>query len=403
MVRSELQAIVDSQYFRSSKRYPAFLSYIVEKTLKGEASELKERTIGVDVFGRPHDYDTNSDPIVRNAASEVRRRLSLYEAKAPASRHVHILLPPGCYLPQLQFVAEDAQTPRAQDHEHPQHNEAEWVEEHPEKAAALHPASRLLHAVRHFGWIAATLLVLLSCGLGWVLWGLQDSSADKLWTGFLNQPDTVLIVVPHAPAFLKSTPDKSILADWLKGTQNIAVEDSRAMMDVQTPLMNHRVSFRVAVDTDVTLEDLRNRPVVLIGGPSNAWTARLLPLLRFHFNTDFNEGGVGLRVVDAQNPAARQWGYFVNNDGPHPTVVEDCAIIARYHDPATGGIVMVIAGAGRNGTEAAGAFVDSKTLLDDLNRQLPSGWKNRNLEIVLKASVIDGKTGSPSIVATHVW
>lgn len=90
-------------------------------------------------------------------------------------------------------------------------------------------------------------------------------------------------------------------------------------------------------------------------------------------------------------------------DSAHVSVVEDCSIIARFHDPTTGGIVMILAGAGRNGTEAAGEFVTSKALLEQLNRRLPPGWKNKNLEIVLKTKVIDGKTGSPSIEATHIW
>jgi hypothetical protein len=140
------------------------------------------------------------------------------------------------------------------------------------------------------------------------------------------------------------------------------------------------------------------RRVILIGGQTNAWTTKLLAPLRFHFSS------VGsLHVEDSQNLSSRQWAYTVSNDGMHPTVVEDCSIIARYHDPTAGGIVMVIAGAGRNGTEAAGEFVGSETLLNEFNRRLPEGWKNRNREVVLKATVIDGKTASPSIVATHLW
>ena len=34
------------------KRYPSLLKYIVEETLDGRGSQLKERTLGVEVFGQ---------------------------------------------------------------------------------------------------------------------------------------------------------------------------------------------------------------------------------------------------------------------------------------------------------------------------------------------------------------
>ena len=65
MVQRELNAIVSSHHFWNSKRYPALLKYGVDKTLDGHADQLKERTLGVEVFDRPPDYDTNADPVVR--------------------------------------------------------------------------------------------------------------------------------------------------------------------------------------------------------------------------------------------------------------------------------------------------------------------------------------------------
>lgn len=387
MVRSELQAIVRSRHFRSSKRYPAFLTYIVEKTLNEEAFELKERTIGIDVFDRPADYDTNGDPIVRNTASEVRRRLSLYHAEAPADQLVSIHLPPGSYRPELHFVAHSSSTANVSNH-------AELSL--PVVANPFERASQRRH-FRGLLWTAAMLLLLLGGSLWWVIRDFQKSPADKLWSGILDSPETVLIVVPQAPGLVTGPLDNKLLAKWNQDNPDIAAEDLHAMMGVMKPLVDHKVRYQIQIDSTVTLTDLRNRPVVLIGGPSNGWAVKLLAPLRFHFKK--GDGGVGVEVEDSQNPSSRQWGIVTSNY----RVVEDCAIFARYHDPTTGGIVMVLAGAGRNGTEAAGEFVGSKTLLDELNRRLPSGWNKRNLEVILKTTVIDGKTGSPSIVATHLW
>lgn len=50
-----LEEVLASPHFCNSKRYPALLRYIVEQTLLGHGDEIKERTVGIDVFGRAPD------------------------------------------------------------------------------------------------------------------------------------------------------------------------------------------------------------------------------------------------------------------------------------------------------------------------------------------------------------
>src|SRR5580698_1729927 len=76
LVRSQLEKIVSDGRFTASKRYPQLLRYIVEQTLDGNEDDLKERTLGVEVFHRTPDYDTNLDPVVRLCAAEARKRLA---------------------------------------------------------------------------------------------------------------------------------------------------------------------------------------------------------------------------------------------------------------------------------------------------------------------------------------
>src|SRR5215471_14495584 len=78
LVRAELARVLASSEFRTSKRSQEFLRYVVEHTLNGEADVLKERTIGIEVFGRATDYDPGDDATVRVKAGEVRKRLGLY-------------------------------------------------------------------------------------------------------------------------------------------------------------------------------------------------------------------------------------------------------------------------------------------------------------------------------------
>jgi hypothetical protein len=74
-VRAELDHLLESPAFRTSKRCREFLTYIVEHTMTGQRVTLKERSIGVDLFQLPYDFDTGQHTIVRVTASEVRKKL----------------------------------------------------------------------------------------------------------------------------------------------------------------------------------------------------------------------------------------------------------------------------------------------------------------------------------------
>jgi len=74
-VREHLRGLVESPAFKGSRRGQQFLQHIVEKALAGQGDELKERSLGVALFGRDPSYDTGEDAIVRVTASDVRKRL----------------------------------------------------------------------------------------------------------------------------------------------------------------------------------------------------------------------------------------------------------------------------------------------------------------------------------------
>ncbi|MGB3632313.1 MAG: hypothetical protein WBA18_22605, partial [Terracidiphilus sp.] len=97
MIRGQLDLLVRDEVFRSSKRSVAFLKYVVEQTLSGSAEQIKERTIGVEVFGRDPAYDTNLDHIVRTAATELRKKLATYYVDEKHRNELRMGLVPGSY------------------------------------------------------------------------------------------------------------------------------------------------------------------------------------------------------------------------------------------------------------------------------------------------------------------
>jgi Tol biopolymer transport system component len=102
-VRSALELVISSDAFAGSKQCQDLLRLMVEHALSGELDALCERRIGVEMFGRPVDYDTSNDAVVRVRATEVRKRLAQYYQQAAQTPDVRIELPPGSYVPEFQW------------------------------------------------------------------------------------------------------------------------------------------------------------------------------------------------------------------------------------------------------------------------------------------------------------
>src|SRR3972149_11489152 len=110
-VQKQLEHLLAHPLFRNSKRYPNLLKHIVELTLSGNRHLLKERTLGIDVFGRAPDYDTNTDPVVRMTAVEIRKRIAQYYSELEHEEELRIDLPPGSYEPVFSHKTSSLDSP----------------------------------------------------------------------------------------------------------------------------------------------------------------------------------------------------------------------------------------------------------------------------------------------------
>lgn len=97
-VREQLRRILASKWFQGRKKDKAraLLKRVVEQTLAGNRENLKERNLGVDVFGKPSDYKTEDDAVVRTTAGRVRGNLHAYYHANPADS-LEIEIPIGGY------------------------------------------------------------------------------------------------------------------------------------------------------------------------------------------------------------------------------------------------------------------------------------------------------------------
>jgi hypothetical protein len=413
----ELREILESPHFCNSKRYPAMLEYIVEKTLAGEQDLLKERTLGVEVFDRAPSYDTNADTVVRYTAGEVRKRLSLYYHELDRKPRIRISLPPGSYVPEFLHDHED-HNESADAHLRPAIHSPGQSPVHPDIEGEIHEpgrsslsileehgplATEWMHGstparAGHRGWMllaAATVIVLLA-GAGWKYRTVHPRTPiESFWTPVLRDQPGVMVCIggsvfsqTHASGVATATKD----VDY----PFISIQSAAAATQISALLEREGgVTTQLQSSAATPLSDLREHPVILLGGYNNQWTLRLLEPLRFHFSAP----EAAEAIVDAAHP-----GVVWLRDPTQPySSADDYALIARFHDTTTDSWVVVLAGVGRNGTEAAAQFATSPHYMQLLRDQAQTDFSNRNVEAVLKVSVIDGKTGAPSIVAVHVW
>jgi hypothetical protein len=158
--RAELEAVLHSEQFTRAPTLANLLSYLCEKLFAGEAYQIKEYSVGVEVFHRGSSFDQDSDSIVRVEANRLRKRLAAYYAGEGASHQLKIAIPLGQYVPEfkrsapemspIQLEAKAAPTDLAVEG----HSETEVV--------AIQPAPGQRRLSGHWGWwVGATLAFLL--------------------------------------------------------------------------------------------------------------------------------------------------------------------------------------------------------------------------------------------------
>jgi hypothetical protein len=425
-VLNELEQVLASPHFRNSKRYPALLRYVVEASLAGNAEMLKERTLGIEVFDRPPSYDTNTDTMVRYAAGEVRKRLSLYyhEHQQEPAHRIEISLPPGSYMPEFRCQVEDPAEAETSHSGFAVLEEAEAAaraagkvepvpEAHPvETSPADDPAASAVKeqprsSLTRRAVLAATFWAAAGGGVfaGRFWPAARQGAIDEFWAPVLeeNHRATRLHLDREAGSTLICAGGVVFAPNQFPGTTTAGTDTGDSLISMESAMAISRITGRLErlganVETrpsaTTTLNTLRERSVVLMGGFNNEWTLRLLAPLRFHMTNHPDQ-----RILDRDHPET----FWARNPAERYSSADDYALIARFHDSTTNSLILAVAGIGRHGIEAATDFVTSQRSMEMLKAKVGDPLRECNLEVVLKIGVVEGKTGAPSIQAITVW
>lgn len=422
-LQQALREIFQSPSFRASKQSQDLLRYIVDQTLTGHTEMLKERLIGVNVFGRRPDYDTNEDPIVRGRAAEVRKRLAQFYLGEGAHSAIRIEISPGSY--HAAFI----ETPKSISPEPPNPSPQTVMELAPVLPVVQPLPSKPPDNVRgkqlkkyiRRTLISASLLICCSASL-WFFLGSR-APVDLFWKPILNASSPAVLYSGANSVYMLSSDfvnrykaahrlpslegqglefavpissDTKLGRDDLTSFTNdfITLGDLSAAVRVASLLAAQRKPFDLRTGDDVAFSDLRQAPAVLIGGFNNRWTMELSRDLPF---TLYDVKGMTIRE---QEGARRVWSPIMSADGKTEV---DYALVTRLPRSKTGQPLIIVAGLTQNGTEAAADFVTDSAQIKKLVNGVPTDWPQKNLEFVLQTKVVNNIPTSPVIVAIKYW
>ena len=466
-VQEELSRVLRSAPFHASSQCRDMLKYLVEHSSEEHEEVLKERTIGIEVFGRRPDYNTAEDAVVRNRMGEIRKRLAqYYQSEEARDSAVQIAIPYGGY--RATFIAYPGgigASTESSTEIHPKTGSFYVMEKHPEAAPGVSSdpgdIGRRSRAARWRIWgiAAAACAVLL---VAWI--GIERSTKsefDLFWGPIFESNKPVIIYAGTIPAYLPSTSLANKLASQSAGGHELPAEvitlPTLAEGDVLTAKdvvayrnglasngdiaadvmvaallsVHHRgVEFHAGPDLSFVSSNLRYSPTVLIGAISNYLTLYISRDLPFYFDHDWEireRGGQGRTwrtaaftahptglnslavtppnagLTNASGPVQSANLSFPNGFGADSTATEDYAIVSRLFDSKTGGPVVIIAGLQSCGNQAAAEFLTDPVQMKKLGSISRDALEHKNLELVLHTNLINGAPASVDIIAERSW
>jgi hypothetical protein len=425
-----LERILASRPFRSSNQCSTLLRYIVEHTLAGEENLLRERVIGAELFGRPADYETSEDPVVRLRVSEVRKRLAQYYLVDRDQSSVQIDIPSGGYRATFHWNAEAPQEVVAAELPSPA---VEGITEQnpalpgglavvtevivPENTEGLGVGRPHHRTIGRTAILAAVVLVVVVAAAFALIRANSPANAFRaFWAPWMTSSQPVILSIGSNAVYrfqyeylarykeqhgltnagqefyVPLEKGKTLSTDDLFAAYNsfVALGDVAAVSRIVATLTQAKKSFQERFPNDVSFAELRENPSVLIGGFNNPMTLALTKQLQFVMRG-------GDEIIDTQNPK-RKWQ--LDNEPPDTA---DYAIITRLVQRGGDAPFIGVAGLGQYGTLAAAELICSPASIHLITDRLPKDWSDKNLQVVVRITIVNFKPSASEVVAYKSW
>jgi hypothetical protein len=449
-LREHLQEITEGKAFRGSHRSVQFLAYIVDQAIAGRFDSLKERMIGMELFGRSPTYDTGEDAIVRVTASDVRRRLLQYYGENGKSSKFVVSLHSGSYIPEITRTSHNETEPVPAAHSEPSsatvtldkpapmHDRLESAEHDsvlpfPE----VEPDSRIRSlqvSIRNWGlWLSLGFLTFtlaaVACAVYW--FRAQHIAAAAVssipWSALVNSAHATHLITsdPNIVYIQEITGSELSLSDYanrkyipqpnklspealrlcqifLWGDNSAAAVDAPIALKIQSVTQSGSKRIDAHAARSVRMSDIKSDDnFIFLGSPrSNPWTTLFSDQLDFRFVFD---KATGQEIIVNEHPRPQERATYIPTAQGWATG-QSFAIIAFIQNPDQNGQVLLLAGANGEGTEAAGNLAtDVPRLTAALSRcGVQSGRPLQHFELLLALKTMAGSPNDVDIAACHL-
>jgi len=386
-----VERVAASSYLNRSARLRDLLHYLAERVLDEDAGEIREHEVGQKVFGRPRDYDTTADNIVRVHASMLRKRLEQYFATEGLDEPVVIEIPKGNYAPVFHERSKTAPLDPS------------------EPATPVAPASPPLWKRVSPLKIAVGLAVLFACSTLFLLTkrpmaagiaAAKRPSVQLFWSRiFVPGRTTDIVLDDSSVALFEELQGRSIsLSEYFDRSYLRTLPGAKgdAEMDAETAstLMLRRqasysgVSFAwkltempefaswrqmLRFARDYSFRELKANNSLLVGnGRTNPWIQPFEPKLGIRWQYD-KSGGVYFPVDS-----------FNSGKSYQSAAHEGCCSLALLPNLGGTGNVLIVSGTGGSALNAAADFLADERAVSRLRAGLPGSGEFPYFEALIR-------------------
>ncbi len=397
-----VQRIAHSATLGRSEQLTKLLLYVSKMAILDRADEISEQRVGIDVFGRPADYDSAIDGIVRSHATRLRRRLELYFKDEGCNEPLIVDIPRGGYVPR--FVAR---TP-ADIEEKAESTEAQLVGDpavpvsSPNSSPVSSPNSSEVADSprdRRHAWlmpflVGIALSALICAVVGHLIWDAalagrapaqQQTTIERhFWsTLFPTNGKTLLVPGDSGLVLYETTAKREItLADYMDGsyrdrqlTRNLPEQNlNHIAIDLAgrryTSIVDLRLVSQLShlpewsperVETvfarDLSPAAAQSNNLILIGSrEANPWISLVEPQMNFYLARTKPSGYL---FINRHPKPGEQAVYTPGNDPEIGNLGSSLVygVVAYLPNPGGQGMILVLSGLWMSGTQSAGNFV----------------------------------------------
>ena len=430
---AQKRALVDrmaaSTHFRRAARLRDFLLYVTRQEISNPSAEVREYEIGAKVFGRPAQYDTGQDNIVRVNATELRKRIDLYFSAEGADEELIITIPRGGYMPVFSWRTPQIYrpVPVAALVNEPAETETPTLSAARQDDLAT-PAETPKSSAGSF-WILSTVVLGAVC-IGLLIALLNRPPAEahtrptvmKFWTDFVRKGQTDIVLPDESVSVMQDMLKRPVLLteyldrSYLTGLASAPIDDQRKQ-DIRE-VLNHNLitfgsvnaaqqilllpglgsKFHLTISRLYPADDLKRDNVVLIGGKkSNPWVSLFEANMNFSVDYDSTRSQA---FVTNHHPGPGEQPVYTVSMGRNALI--GYSVLAFIPNPSKTSNIVILAGTDSDATAAAAEFMTSEEQLARL-RAILHVSRLPYFELLLKTSRLSGASLGSEVVAYRTY